>query len=262
MNELIVGCFQMAVVPGKVEGNLNKVERMIPQLRDIGCQLAVFPEMWTGGFVYSGLQEMAGHTPKVLDSLRECAKRYGMVLIGSLPEVEGGKIFNTSYVVDAGGELVGKYRKMHLFSLTGEPAHFERGRVPLVCDTSVGRLGIAVCYDLRFPELLRRLALDGAQIICLSALWPVPRIEHWSLLLRSRAIENQLFVIGCNGCGMEGDTRYGGASAIVSPTGKVLAEAGDEEEMITASLDFGEMEGFRRHLPCFSDRLPGSYGIV
>jgi len=90
----------------------------------------------------------------------------------------------------------------------------------------------------------------------------VPLVDHWSLLLRSRAIENQLFVIGCNGCGIEGKTHYGGASAIISPTGKVLAEAGREEELATARLDFAEMESFRRHLTCFADRLPGSYGIV
>lgn len=262
MNELIVGCFQMEVLSGNVAGNLKKVETLLPQLRDQGCQLALFPEMWSGGFVYSALQEMADHTPKILDNLREGALQYRMVLVGSLPEAEGGKIFNTSYVFDASGELAGKYRKMHLFSLTGEPDYFERGRVPLVCDTHLGRLGIAICYDLRFPELIRRLALEGAQIVCLSALWPLPRVEHWSLLLRSRALENQLFVIGCNGCGTEGTTRYGGASAIVSPTGKVLAEAGDGEEMLTARLDFAEMEAFRRHLPCFSDRLPGSYGIA
>jgi omega-amidase len=262
MKELIVGCFQMEVLPGDVEGNLSKVERILPQLRADGCQLVVFPEMWTVGFPYPALQELAERTPKVLEKLLEWAVEYRMVLVGSLPEAEGGKVFNTSYVLDAGGEVAGKYRKMHLFSLTGEPDHFARGQVPLVCDTTAGRLGIAICYDLRFPELLRRLALDGAQIICLSALWPVTRIDHWSLLLRSRAIENQLFVMGCNGCGVEGGTQYGGASAIVSPTGKVLGEAGDREAAIIATLDFAEMEGFRRHLPCFSDRLPGSYGIV
>jgi omega-amidase len=262
MNELTVGCFQMEVLPGDVEGNLNKVERILPQLRDAGCQLAVFPEMWTGGFGYPVLQEMADRTPKVLLKLREWAAKYRMVLVGSLPEAEGGKIFNTSFVLDASGEVAGTYRKIHLFSLTGEPDHFGRGQVPLVCDTRAGRLGVVICYDLRFPELARRLALDGAEIICFSALWPVSRVAHWSLLLRSRAVENQLFVIGCNGCGIEGITQYGGASAIISPTGRVIAEAGEREEVILGELNFAEMADFRRHLPCFSDRLPGSYGIL
>lgn len=262
MNELIAGGFQMEVVPEAADENLRKVAGILPRLQSARCQLVVFPEMWTCGFPYPALRTMADHTPKVLAQLKEWAVQYRMTLVGSLPEAEGGKIFNASYVVDTNGEVAGKYRKMHLFSLTGEPDYFERGRAPLVCDTSAGRLGIAICYDLRFPELIRRLALDGAEIICLSALWPVPRVEHWSLLLRSRAIENQLFVIGCNGCGMEGTTRYGGASAIISPTGKVLAEAGDDEEIFTAGLDLAEMAEFRRHIPCFTDRLPGSYGVV
>jgi omega-amidase len=262
MNELTVGCFQMDILPGDVDGNLRKVEDTLLQMKSAGCQLAVFPEMWSGSFVYSALQEMADRTPSLLDRLQEWAMQHRMVLVGSLPEAEGDKIFNTSYVVDTGGQVLGAYRKIHLFSLAGEHDYFERGRVPLVCDTSVGRLGIMICYDLRFPELARRLALDGAEILCVSALWPVARIDHWSLLLRSRAMENQFFAMGCNGCGVEGNTQYGGASAIVSPLGRVMAEARNREEVIVARLNFSEMVDFRRHIPCFEDRLPGIYNIV
>jgi predicted amidohydrolase len=237
------------------------VAAVLPQMKNEGCGLALFPEMWSGGFDYSVLLEMAERTPAVLENLRQWAVQYRMVLVGSLPEAEGEKLYNASYVVESNGDVVGKYRKIHLFSLTGEPDRFERGRAPVVCETSIGRLGIEICYDLRFPELSRRLALDGAEILCFSALWPVPRIEHWSLLLRSRAIENQLFVIACNGCGTEGTTQYGGASAIVSPTGTVLAEARQREEVIMARLNPAEMTEYRRYIPCFSDRLPGSYNI-
>jgi omega-amidase len=262
MDELVVGCYQMEVLPGDVDGNLGKLERLLPQMRNERCKMVVFPEMWTGGFSYPVLREMAERTPSILEKLKEWALAYRMVLVGSLPEVEGEKIFNTSYVVDSNGEVAGEYRKIHLFSLTGEPDQFARGRVPVVCETSVGRLGIEICYDLRFPELSRRLALDGAEILCFSALWPVARINHWSLLLRSRAVENQLFVMGCNGCGVEGSTQYGGASAIVSPSGTLLAEARQTEELIMARLNLAEMKECRRHMPCFSDRLPGSYNII
>jgi omega-amidase len=262
MDDLIVGCYQMNIMPGDVSGNVGKIERILPQVKGEGCQLLVLPEMWSGGFVYSALQEMADRTPAVLEKLQDWAVKYRMVLVGSLPEAEGDKIFNTSYVLDISGVVSGKYRKMHLFSLTGEHDYFERGLVPLVCDTSLGRLGIEICYDLRFPELSRRLALDGAEILCFSALWPVTRIDHWSLLLRSRAVENQLFIIACNGCGIEGNTQFGGASAIISPSGKPLAEAHRSEETIIARLNFAEMMDFRQHIPCFSDRLPGIYNIM
>jgi predicted amidohydrolase len=104
------------------------------------------------------------------------------------------------------------------------------------------------------------LALDGAEILCISALWPVSRIEHWSVLLRARAIENQLFVVGCNGCGVEGPLQYGGASSIVSPTGRVLAGGEMEERNLAATLDLEELREFRRHISCLSDRFPSAYG--
>lgn len=262
MNELIVGCYQMDVRSGDVDSNLEKVAGILPQVKGDGCQLLVLPEMWSGGFAYPVLREMAERTPAILEKLKEWAEEYRMVLVGSLPEADGDKILNTNYVIDTNRGIAGKYRKIHLFSLTREQDYFERGQTPVVCNTGLGRLGIEICYDLRFPELSRKLALDGAEILIFSALWPVPRIDHWSLLLRSRAIENQLFVMGCNGCGMEGNTRYGGASAIISPFGKPLAEAGDREEVILATLDFAEMRDFRRHIPCFSDRVPGVYNIL
>jgi omega-amidase len=260
MDELIVGYYQMDVLPADPDGNRGKLERVIQTTEQAGCRLLVLPEMWSCGFAYSALDLMAEQTPMMLDRLQELALRSRMILVGSLPELEAGNIYNTCYVIGEQGTLLGQYRKIHLFSLTGEPEHFERGTAPTVCDTTVGRLGLAICYDLRFPELSRRLALDGTDILCFSALWPVARIRHWSLLLRARAVENQLFVVGCNGSGMEGNTTYGGASAIISPTGSVLAEAGDGERWGIACLNFEEMRDFRSRIPCFADRTPGIYG--
>ncbi|HQN19131.1 MAG TPA: carbon-nitrogen family hydrolase [Syntrophobacteraceae bacterium] len=262
MNDLIAGCYQMEVLPGDVDGNLGKIEKVLEQVRQEECQLVVLPEMWAGGFAGSVSREIARRTPYILDRLRQWAVQYGVVLVGSLPEPEGASLFNTTYVIDATGEIPGEYRKIHLFSLIREQDQFDRGRAPLVCDTSLGRLGIQICYDLRFPELSRRLALDGAEVLIFSALWPVIRIDHWSLLLRSRAVENQIFVMGCNGCGIDGTTLYGGASAIVSPSGKLLAEAEAGEQLITARLTAAEMKDFRRHIRCFEDRLPGIYNIA
>ncbi len=142
-------------------GTWERWKRFCRKIKDEGCQLAVLPEMWSGGFDYAALREMAERTPAILEKLKEWAEEYRMVLVGSLPEAEGDKIFNTSYVIDANGEVAGKYRKIHLFSLTGEPDHFERGRTPVVCETGLGRLGIEICYDLRFPELSRAGAGGG-----------------------------------------------------------------------------------------------------
>ena len=260
MTPFVAGCCQFDIAFADVDGNLEKVRKALPDFSDMGCRLMVLPEMWSCGFAYPSLIQMAERTPAVLDTLSNWARHYRMVLIGSMPEAVDGTVYNTSYVIDADGMLKGQYRKIHLFSLSHEDHHFGRGGTPVICSTSLGRIGIMICYDLRFPELARRLALDGAEMICVSAQWPVPRIEHWSLLLRARAIENQLFTIGCNGCGKEGKLRYGGASAVTSPTGITLAKAGSHEEHLCTTVNFEETAHFRHLIDCFSDRVPEAYG--
>lgn len=249
----------MDMVPGDIEGNLARGEKAVMEAAREGCRLLVFPELWSCSLPRRRLPEMAAHTPRVIEGFKDLARRYGVVLAGSLPEAADGKIYNTDYVIDSNGEIAGEYRKIHLFSLFEENLYFERGKAPLICSTSAGRLGIMICYDLRFPELARRLALEGAEILCVSALWPRERIEHWSLLLRSRAVENQMFAVGCNGCGREGEIRYGGHSAVISPTADVLAEGGDREELVLARLELDQIRAFRERITCFEDRAPESY---
>jgi predicted amidohydrolase len=261
-SKLIAGCYQFRVHPGQVKKNLRLVEMALSWFADQGCQLLILPEMWSCGFFYDDLRGMAKETPTVLNDLQNWSRQHGLVLVGSLPELVGDVVYNTAYVVDSDGAIVGSYRKIHLFSVTQEHRHFARGSQPLVCQTQAGQLGVMTCYDLRFPELARRLALDGADLLCYGALWPAVRADHWALLLRARALENQLFVLGCNGCGTEGKTIYGGRSALVSPAGVVLAEADDQESRLLATLDMNEMDEFRRQIPCFQDRSPGTYQIL
>lgn len=261
MKKIHAGCFQFDVAWGDIDGNAAVVRRFLLSLDGRGCDLLVLPEMWSCGFHYPTLRDAALRSPGLLEELMKIARETRTVLVGSLPELQDDLVYNTAHVIDSTGRPAGRYRKMHLFTHTGEHLHFAGGREPLVCDTSVGRIGIMVCYDLRFPELARRLALDGAQILCVPALWPLAREEHWSLLLRARAVENQLFVLGCNGTGEAGKVRFAGHSAIVSPWGKVLAGSGDEEAFIQADLDPEEMSDFRSRIRCFEDRLPDVYGI-
>ncbi len=261
MTEIHAACFQWAVIPGRPDVNLSKVQKGIAGLAAKGAHLVVLPEMWSCGFDYGRLREIALETPGILTELASWCRRHRVVVVGSLPELDGGSLYNTNYVVDADGSLRGAYRKTHLFTLHGEHHHFAPGEDVLVCNTLAGRLGVITCYDLRFPELARVLALEGARILCVSAQWPLPRIEQWSLILRCRAVENQMFVVGCNGCGEEGDRRYGGASAIVSPLGVQLALANGEECTLFAKLDLQEVEAFREHIPCFRDRRPELYRL-
>jgi omega-amidase len=259
MRDITAACCQFSIKPGDVDANVAKAERALSELSDRNCRLAVLPEMWSCSFPYQVLPSMAKRTPEVLEKLRRMAREYGLVIAGSLPESDGKTIFNTNYVIDSTGEIAAQYRKVHLFSLYGEHHHFGRGEWAGVCSTSIGKIGVMICYDLRFPELARGMALQGAEVICVSALWPAARIEHWSVLLRARAIENQLFVVGCNGCGNEEKIEWGGTSTIISPLGAALAQAGPKEQTILAELHAREMEDFRKMIPCFEDRAPAVY---
>lgn len=249
---------QFTVNQGNVDANLAYIREALARVADQGANLVVLPEMWSTGFSYRNLNELALRTEGIVDELRELSARHKLVIIGSMPEPNGDKVFNTVYVVDT-GTVVGVYRKMHLFSLLGEDRAFSGGDSWLLADTTVGKVGVIICYDLRFPELSRRLALEGAHIICVPAQWPKPRQEHWRTLLRARAIENQLFVISCNACGMIGKLDFFGMSMIIDPKGEVLAEAGEGEGEIAAELDMQAMNDWRAQIPCFNDRKPELY---
>jgi predicted amidohydrolase len=223
-----------------------------------GANLAVLPEMWSSGFAYKNLNELAGRTAGIVEELLELSQKLKLVIVGSMPEPHGEKVFNTVHVVD-NGELVGVYRKLHLFSLLGEDKAFDSGDAWLLAETSIGKIGVIICYDLRFPELSRRLTLEGASVICVPAQWPKPRQEHWRTLLRARAIENQLFIVACNACGQIGKLDFFGMSMIIDPKGEVMADAGETVCEIGAQLDMQAMAEWRAQIPCLNDRRPDLY---
>jgi predicted amidohydrolase len=144
----------------------------------------------------------------------------------------------------------------------GEDRFLAAGDQALVVPTSAGRLGIAICYDLRFPELFRKMALEGAEIVCLPAEWPKPRQEHWRTLLRARAMENQYFVVATNCCGIQGKFDFFGMSLLLSSRGEVLAEAGETDSELLATFDYQEMLDYREQIRCFNDRRPEIYGTL
>jgi predicted amidohydrolase len=253
-----VAAIQFNVRQGAPDANLMYVREALIRVAEKGTHLAVLPEMWSTGFAYRNLNELALRSQGIVDELLELSARYKLVIIGSMPEPNGDKVFNSIYVVD-NGVIAGIYRKIHLFSLLGEDKAFSGGDHWLLAETTLGKIGVLICYDLRFPELSRRLALEGAQVICVPAQWPKPRQEHWRTLLRARAIENQLFVVSCNSCGVIGKLDFFGMSMIINPKGDVLEEAGEEECEILAGLDMRVMTDWRTQIPCFNDRKPQCY---
>ena len=219
------------------------------------------PEMWSSGYDYRRLRDHAERTPEVVDEISALSSQLGLVVVGSLPLLADGNIYNAAYLLD-NGAVVGCYRKLHMFSTMGEDRFLSPGDQLLVTDTSVGRVGVAICYDLRFPELFRKMALDGAEIICLPAEWPKPRQEHWRTLLRARAIENQLFVAAANCCGIQGKLDFFGMSLLLSSRGEVVAEGGEQDCELFATFDPAEMAEYRAQIRCFYDRRPEIYGTL
>jgi predicted amidohydrolase len=249
---------QFNVIQGDVDANLAYVREALARVAVQGTNLVVLPEMWSSGFAYKNLNTLAERTAGIVEELLTLSQKLKLIIVGSLPEPNGEKVFNTIFLLD-NGHLAGVYRKLHLFSLLGEDRAFDSGDAWLLADTSRGKIGVIICYDLRFPELSRRLALEGAQVICVAAQWPKPRQEHWRTLLRARAIENQLFVVACNTCGIVGKLDFFGMSMIIDPKGGLLAEAGENETEIIAELNMQIMDSWRTQIPCISDRRPDCY---
>lgn len=256
---ITAGIAQFDVRLGDVAANQASAGTAVRELADAGADLAVLPEMWSCGFDNANLPKQARTTPSVLEQVTKWAEHHHMVIAGSLPETDGRNIFNTLYVIDKDGTRTGAYRKIHLFSPTGEDRFFAAGSRAVVCDTSVGKLGLMICYDLRFPELCRTLALQGATTVVVSAQWPNVRIQHWEVLLQARAIENQLFVVASNRCGKDPSIEYGGSSAVVSPLGNVVSCSEDRQETVVSTLDFKELDDFRTRIPCLKGRIPEAY---
>jgi omega-amidase len=252
-------CLQFNVIFKNVERNLASALAGLERVARKGGRLAVLPEMWSGGFDYPDLAELANKTPQVLQALADFSASHDIVIVGSLPEGDDRGFYNTAYLLDR-GDIIGSYRKLHLFSPMREDRYLQPGNTTLIADTSAGRIGVAICYDLRFPELFRKLTLDGADLICLSAQWPKPRQAAWRTLLQARAIENQIFMVAANCCGPQGKLDFFGMSLIISPRGEILAEAGGGPEEILASLDFADMADYRSNIPALRDRRPDVYG--
>ncbi len=241
---------------GDTDYNLSYVLSEIKRLTTEGVKLILLPEMWSTGYAWRKLAKLSEQTPQILKELMNASKK--AVIIGSVPEKNGDDIYNTAYVIDS-GELIGEYRKIHLFTPMKEDYFLKPGNKTLLCDTSVGKIGVMICYDVRFPELARKLTLEGAEILVVPAEWPHHRLDHWKTILRARAIENQLFVIAANRCGKQGMVRFCGNSMIVNPWGEVIANADEDEATVKAEIDLGLVAKYRVDMPALKSRRPEVY---
>lgn len=227
-----------------------------------GADLVVLPELWTtGAFAY----EEFGTEAEPLDgptyeAMAKAASDAGVWLhAGSIPERDPeGPLYNTSLVFSPSGDLAAAYRKIHRFGFDqGEAVLMGAGREPVTVRLPQTVLGVATCYDLRFPELFRTLVDTGAETLVIPAGWPERRRTHWTLLARARAVENQAFVLACGTAGTHAGVPQAGHSIVVDPWGEVLAEAGPGEQVLTVDFDPAEVAATRDRFPALKDRVLG-----
>jgi omega-amidase len=252
---------QFDVLRGQVEANLETVSGIVEKAARRCSQLVVFPELWSTGY---DLQRSSHYATAVGEGdfarVAELAREHGIAIAGSqLSLIGDGGFGNTAVYFDHDGKNLGTYNKVHLFGPMQEIQYLTAGDSLTIVETGWGKAGLAICYDLRFPELFRAYALAGVQAIILVAEWPRPRLEHWRTLLRARAIENQMFIIACNRVGRTGKTEFFGHSCLIDPCGEIVLEAGEGAGLYTAEIDLDQVSEVRASMPVFTDRQPDVY---
>jgi predicted amidohydrolase len=249
---------------GEPAHNFARAAEYVGEAARRGSQLVLLPELWSTAYALERAPELASPLAPAPDEswfgrVAGLAQQHGVWLAGSLLEERDGRYYNCLALYDPAGRLQAAYRKLHLFRLMSEEQYLGAGDAPVLFDAPWGKIGLAICYDLRFPELFRRYALGGARLLLLPAEWPHPRREHWRTLLRARAIENQCFVAACNRVGMTGSNTFFGASSLIDPWGETLIEGGEAEMVLTATVDLAAVDAARQRIPVFADRRPEVY---
>jgi predicted amidohydrolase len=236
-----------------VERALNTIENA-PK-----ADLMILPEVWATGFFrfdeYAAEAELI-NGPLVKTMAAKAAELSTHILMGSFVERDGDNLYNTSLFIDDSGEVIARYRKIHLFGYQSlERDLISPGRDITVVDTPWGRIGLATCYDLRFPEFYRLMLDQGAIIFLIASAWPLARIEAWNLFCRARAHENLSFLLACNCAGSDQGLQYAGASQIVDPYGKVISQGGQDGGLIMAEIDPDLVKQARKDFPALTDRV-------
>lgn len=258
---------QMAVVVGQAECNAATAWGMAAQAAAASVELLLLPELWGHGYDLVHARRYATTVDAGLFAeMAAMAKAYGLWVGGSLLGLRDADQttppFNLFALFRPDGSLAARYAKLHRFRLMDEDRFLAAGDEIALVDHAGARLGVAICYDLRFPELFRRYASHQTTLMLLPAQWPRPRLAHWRTLLRARAIENQMFVAACNRVGRDPNgTDFFGHSAIIDPWGETVVEGDDQPALLTATIDLSLIDEVRRRLPVWDDRCPEMYGL-
>lgn len=258
--KLTISLGQLAVRPGQPEAGFERVRAWVAEAARRGSALIVLPELWHSGYDLENWRRYASPLGEgIFARVSTLAQEQRIAIAGSMLEDLGDRAGNTLVIFDDQGRLSAAYRKTHLFPLLDENRYLAAGERLNVAPMAWGVTGLALCYDLRFPEVFRRYALDGSRLVILPAQWPASRIAHWRFLLHARAIENQFFLAACNAVGQIPGGTLGGSSTIIDPWGESVIAGGMDEVLLTAEIDLDYVAEVRRRLPVWDSRRPEIY---
>ncbi|MFA3781713.1 carbon-nitrogen family hydrolase [Melioribacteraceae bacterium 4301-Me] len=232
--------------------NIIKIDRLLSEV-NTKTDLLIFPEMTLTGFTMHAekfAEEIDGISTRYFIQLAQKTKQH--VFAGTI-ERSNSKFYNTLYHFDNNGIITAKYRKIHPFSYAKENIFYTAGSEVVITKIEQTKIGLSICYDLRFPELYRYYGKQKVEVIIVIANWPITRIEHWEILLKARAIENQCFVVGVNRVGNDPYYKYNGCSSVFDPLGNSILEAGEEEKIFTVDVDLKKVSEIRESLPFLND---------
>lgn len=240
------------------ESAQNRVDRVLGMIDQLATNsdLVLLPELWNAGaFNLDASRALAQPIDGPLPTALSAKARQHSLWIhgGSFCESDGEQLFNTSVLFNPQGDLVARYRKVHVFTYAREQDTMTAGDNYVVVQTPLGLTGLATCYDLRFPEMFRAMRAAGAEAFLIPSGWPTTRIGQWSALLPARAVENQAWVIANNQVGVQGQHVLGGNSAIIDPLGETLARGGQSEEVLSVDLDPDAVTQWRQVFPANAD---------
>jgi predicted amidohydrolase len=253
----------MSCIEGKREENFKNTSEMLSDHKTkTAIEFIVLPELFAIGFRYTDYNEVGPGVPgPTAEFIQNLAEEHSAYVVGTDIEQTGKKYFNTLVMASPKGKIVAEYRKMHPFQ--SEKDVFAGGESLVIVEIGGIKVGLEICYDVRFPEITRTLALNGAELVLIPAAFPDPRAQHWDTLVRARAIENQIYVAATNRMGWAFDNKtYFGHSQIVDPWGVVLNRLNTDMTVFSNKGDTDMISEVRNQITCFQDRTPDYYDSV
>jgi omega-amidase len=252
MRKTLISIMQYDVKDNPID-NFAVIESLLPEVIKQKSNFLVLPEMFATSFNYKEFYDFSKHSIEILKYLQQIALKYNLYIIcGSMPirSIKDEKFFNRSYVLSNEGAVIGYYDKNHIFFQNNEQDYFNEGKSPTTFRTDFTKIGVQICFDIRFPENIRYLTKQGMQILFVVAQFPNPRKDHWISLLKARAIENQIYVVACNRIGKVSDEiSFFGESMIIDPHGDVISSGGTQQGVVSAHIDLDFLEAYRKSFP-------------